>query len=79
MSKSGKHEQVDILRDFPHMQSWNRRMRKLPRLAEYLERRPEIIDVGTDPGLMDRNGRVVRQRGGEGRLWLKDGLFCDEP
>lgn len=62
----------------PHLEAWMGRMRKLPRLAEYLENRPRVVDVGTDPGLQDRNGKVVKQREGSGRCWLRDGLFCEE-
>lgn len=47
------------------------------RFAAYLAKRPKVVDKGQDPGLQDRNGRIVRQRTGAGRVWLKDGLFFD--
>jgi len=61
--------------DFPELQKWFVRMRNLPSMKKYLEDRPRLIGIGTDPGLRDRNGRVVRQREGFGHCWLEDGIF----
>lgn len=36
------------------------------------------MGIGTDPGLLDRNGRFLSQRDPEGSVWLVDGVFVDE-
>ena len=36
------------------------------------------MGIGTDPGLLDRNGRFLSQRDPKGSAWLVDGVFVDE-
>lgn len=57
------------------MQQWMARMRELPALKAYLNERPQLVGIGTDPGLLDRNGRFLSQRDPEGCAWLVDGVF----
>ena len=40
--------------------------------------RPQLVGIGTDPGLLDRNGRFLSQRDPKGSAWLVDGIFVDE-
>ncbi len=54
------------------------RMGELPALRQYLDERPQLVGIGTDPGLLDRNGRFLSQRDPEGSAWLVDGVFVDE-
>ena len=37
---------------FQILEQWMERMKTLPALARYLERRPELVGIGTDPGLL---------------------------
>ena len=53
-------------------------MGELPALRQYLDERPQLVGIGTDPGLLDRNGRFLSQRDPEGSAWLVDGVFVDE-
>ena len=47
--------------------------------AEALDNnRPQLVGIGTDPGLLDRNGRFLSQRDPKGSAWLVDGVFVDE-
>lgn len=61
----------------PEVREWFLRMRNLPSMRKYLEDRPKLIGIGTNPGLEDRQGRVIRQREGLGHCWLKNGIFLD--
>ncbi|CAE8605363.1 unnamed protein product [Polarella glacialis] len=54
---------------------WMESMEALPRLHEYLDERPELVGIGTDPGLVDKAGRFLAQRDHEGRALLIDGIF----
>jgi glutathione S-transferase len=54
---------------------WMSTMEALPSLRAYLDERPELVGIGKDPGLKDKNGRVIRQRDPEGRAIIKDGVF----
>ena len=48
-------------------------------LREYLSKRPQLVGIGTDPGLLDRNGTLVTQRKPcEQVVLLEDGLFVFE-
>ena len=57
------------------LQRWMATMEQLPQLAEYLRDRPELVGVGTNPGLLDRNGTLVTQHDPRGHCMLEDGLF----
>mmetsp|Transcript_134863 Transcript_134863/g.234443 ORF Transcript_134863/g.234443 Transcript_134863/m.234443 type:complete len:258 (-) Transcript_134863:53-826(-) len=54
---------------------WMEEMEKLPSMSDYLSKRPQLVGIGTDPGLLDRNGRFVAQRDPEGYACLVDGVF----
>ena len=53
-------------------------MRTLPGLKAYLDERPQLVGIGTDPGLLDRRGRFLSQRDPEGCAWIVDGVFVFE-
>jgi glutathione S-transferase len=57
---------------------WMARMRALPALKAYLAERPQLVGIGTDPGLLDTNGRFLSQRDPEGCAWIVDGVFVFE-
>ena len=61
--------EIDALRE------WMGRMRALPALGAYLEERPQLVGIGSDPGLLDRKGRFLSQRHPEGYAWLVNGAF----
>lgn len=64
--------------NWDHLRAWYDRMKRVGGgFGAYLKMRPKVVGVGRDPGLRDRNGRVVRQGVGRGRLWLKEGLFVE--
>ena len=48
--------------DFSPLLDWFEKMRALPSLAEHLRNRPELVGIGTDPGLLDRKGMFVSQQ-----------------
>lgn len=54
---------------------WMGRMRALPALKAYLDERPKLVGIGSDPGLLDRNGRFLSQHDPEGCAWIVDGVF----
>eukprot|EP00928_Gymnodinium_smaydae_P002697 TRINITY_DN10969_c0_g2_i1.p1 TRINITY_DN10969_c0_g2~~TRINITY_DN10969_c0_g2_i1.p1 ORF type:complete len:267 (-),score=48.82 TRINITY_DN10969_c0_g2_i1:100-789(-) len=53
----------------------------LPAMRAYLDERPQLVGIGEDPGLLDKEGRFLAQRDPEGRAMLVDGVFvfdCQE-
>lgn len=50
-------------------------MEALPALAAYLDERPKLVGIGTDPGLLDKAGTFLSQRDPRGRALLVDGCF----
>eukprot|EP00466_Bigelowiella_natans_P013483 jgi/Bigna1/137433/aug1.39_g12141 len=60
---------------------WMGRMETLPSMKSYLEKRPKLVGIGENPGLLDKTGRLVTQRDPEGIAWLMDdGCFTfDNP
>ena len=44
-------------------------------MRAYLEERPQLVGIGSDPGLVDKTGRFLSQRHPEGRALLVDGVF----
>ena len=60
------------------LREWMGRMRTLPGLKAYLDERPQLVGIGTDPGLLDRRGRFLSQRDPEGCAWIVDGVFVFE-
>jgi len=65
----------DCVSKHPRLARWMTTMEALPSLRTYLDERPQLVGIGTDPGLMDKTGRVIRQRDPEGRALIKDGVF----
>jgi len=59
----------------PTLRRYTLEMSELPGVREYLESRPELIDIGVDPKLKDKNGTVIAQRSPEGRAWMQDGIL----
>lgn len=57
---------------------WMELMESLPSMKQYLEERPQLVGIGTDPGLVDKAGRFLSQRDPEGRAILVDGCFIFE-
>lgn len=58
------------------LNEWIDEMERIPRLQKYLADRPTLVGIGTDPGLVDRNGRLVTQRRPYDALCtIRDGLF----
>eukprot|EP00435_Cladocopium_sp_Y103_P068306 s233_g31.t1 len=49
---------------------WMELMELLPSMKQYLEERPRLVGIGTDPGLVDKAGRFLSQRDPEGRAIL---------
>eukprot|EP00933_Yihiella_yeosuensis_P034711 TRINITY_DN28187_c0_g1_i1.p1 TRINITY_DN28187_c0_g1~~TRINITY_DN28187_c0_g1_i1.p1 ORF type:complete len:262 (-),score=36.09 TRINITY_DN28187_c0_g1_i1:48-800(-) len=60
------------------LSGWMEIMEELPELRRYLDERPELVGIGTDPGLVDKAGRFLPQRDPAGRALLVDGRFCFE-
>eukprot|EP00927_Polykrikos_kofoidii_P077609 TRINITY_DN74540_c0_g1_i1.p1 TRINITY_DN74540_c0_g1~~TRINITY_DN74540_c0_g1_i1.p1 ORF type:complete len:250 (-),score=40.47 TRINITY_DN74540_c0_g1_i1:69-818(-) len=65
----------DLLQGSPKLAEWFETMRAIPELAAYLQNRPELNGIGSDPGLEDRNGKRVSQRQPPWRAWLVDGCW----
>ncbi|CAK9106944.1 Hematopoietic prostaglandin D synthase (H-PGDS) (GST class-sigma) (Glutathione S-transferase) (Glutathione-dependent PGD synthase) (Glutathione-requiring prostaglandin D synthase) (Prostaglandin-H2 D-isomerase) [Durusdinium trenchii] len=57
---------------------WMELMESLPAMKAYLEERPKLVGIGTDPGLLDKANRLLRQRDPEGRALLVEGRFVFE-
>mmetsp|Transcript_45990 Transcript_45990/g.103379 ORF Transcript_45990/g.103379 Transcript_45990/m.103379 type:complete len:248 (+) Transcript_45990:56-799(+) len=50
-------------------------MEALPAMAEYLAERPQLVGIGKNPGLLDKEGRFLSQRDPEGCAHLVAGVF----
>eukprot|EP00929_Paragymnodinium_shiwhaense_P095180 TRINITY_DN56153_c0_g1_i1.p1 TRINITY_DN56153_c0_g1~~TRINITY_DN56153_c0_g1_i1.p1 ORF type:complete len:259 (+),score=43.12 TRINITY_DN56153_c0_g1_i1:90-866(+) len=57
------------------LSKWMERMEELPAMKDYLAERPELVGIGENPGLLDKNGRFLSQRDPEGRALLVQGRF----
>mmetsp|Transcript_25773 Transcript_25773/g.47106 ORF Transcript_25773/g.47106 Transcript_25773/m.47106 type:complete len:242 (+) Transcript_25773:1-726(+) len=68
----------DCIPEGMSLHSWMTRMEAIPTLSAYLAERPQLVGIGEDPGLLDRNGRFLAQRDAEGRALLVDGVFMFE-
>ena len=52
----------------------------LPRVKEFLETRPSLVDIGEDPALLDSAGRRISQKDPPGLAFLSSsGLFSEDP
>eukprot|EP00747_Dinoflagellata_sp_TGD_P220215 gnl/TRDRNA2_/TRDRNA2_92210_c0_seq1.p1 gnl/TRDRNA2_/TRDRNA2_92210_c0~~gnl/TRDRNA2_/TRDRNA2_92210_c0_seq1.p1 ORF type:complete len:271 (-),score=49.93 gnl/TRDRNA2_/TRDRNA2_92210_c0_seq1:2-742(-) len=61
---------------YTEVQDWMARMESLPGLKVYLSQRPELVGIGTDPRLVDKDGVTISQKSGPGRAILgPDGRF----
>lgn len=65
----------DCLVRAPALSSWVERMTGIPELRRYLDRRPKLVGVGEDPGLLDSRGTLITQRHPAGTAVLVDGCF----
>eukprot|EP00121_Abeoforma_whisleri_P006114 Awhi_evm1s5552 len=72
---NAQHVEPECVDDFPRLLAWKLEMETLPTLKEYLEERPTLVGIGTDPGLVDKTGRLLKQKDYEGRAILRDGVF----
>lgn len=54
---------------------WMETMEEQEPMRAYLEERPQLVGIGSDPGLVDKTGRFLAQRHPEGRALLVDGVF----
>jgi glutathione S-transferase len=61
------------------LEDWMESMEALHSMRAYLQERPSLVGIGTDPGLVDANGYFLSQRDPHGSAVLAGGVFSFEP
>jgi len=64
--------------EYGPLREWMVAIETLPSMATYLDSRPELVGIGVDPGLRDKNGILITQQHPAGRALLVGGEFVFE-
>ena len=62
------------------LENFMREIEALPRVKEFLDSRPSLVDIGQDPALLDTAGKRISQKDPPGLAYLSSsGLFSADP